>query len=216
MESEQLTPRELETHVENGTFRLAFIGMSNAGKSYRSKVLERELGFMWYHVDGEIEKALGLEDITKSSDWLSYPSSPHYKERAKEYLSLENAFTKVDVLDTHGRNLVFDTTGSVVHLQPETTAWLHEYCLIVHLAVDESAINTLIERFFNYPKPVIWGNYFLPKENENEEETLRRCYPKLLKDRVKKYEALAHVNIPASEFRDKSGHETLKIIKHHL
>ena len=216
MNLEQLTPDELDTHVENGTFRLAFVGMSNAGKTYRSKVLERELGFMWYHVDGEIGKTLGFSNISEISDWLGYPNSPQYEEHAQKYLELENKLTKVDTLDTDGKNLVFDTTGSVVHLESETTDWLKEYCLIVHLAVDESAVDTLIERFFNHPKPVIWGGYFAAETDENETAALRRCYPKLLKDRMEKYTSLAHVDIPALEFRDQSGEETLKIIKRNL
>ena len=115
-----------------------------------------------------------------------------------------------------GKNLVFDTTGSVVHLEPTTTHWLRDYCLIVHLEVDASAIETLIERFFTHPKPVIWGDYFVPEDGERENETLQRCYPQLLKDRMKKYEALAHVNIPTLAFYDKNGDETLEIIKRNL
>lgn len=216
MKLEQLRPEEVDAHIQNGTFRLAFVGMSNAGKSYRSKVLERELDFFWYHVDGKIQKALGFEDMNEISDWLGYPNNPTYPKREAEYLALENKCTKVDDLNTEGKNLVFDTTGSVTHLNPDTLSWLHEHCLIVHLEVDESAIELLLERFVKEPKPVIWGGHFTPEQDEDDIATIRRCYPSLLRERLENYPKLAHLNIPAASFFDKTGVETIEIIKSYL
>jgi len=211
-----LTPQEYEAHAEGGTLRLAFVGMSNAGKSYRSKVLKRELDFMWYHVDHEIEKALGIEDAKQMSEWLGYPGDKHYLLREQEYLTLENKYTHVGALGTKGKNLTFDTTGSVVYLEDNTTKWITENCLIIHIDVGEDAIEYMINKFLEDPKPVIWNGYFKPKPSEQLIDTLNRCYPRLLHDRLLQYRAIAHLNIKKEELHDRSGAETLDVIKHHL
>lgn len=216
MELEKLKPGEFDAHIKNGTFRLAFVGMSNVGKSYRSRVLHKEAGFLWYHVDEEIQNALGFADQKKISEWMGYPSSEGYEDRERAYLGLEEKFTKQAAMQTGGKNLVFDTTGSVVHLSKEALGILHENCLIVHLDVTEDLIARLIERFFKEPKPVAWAGNFMQKQGESEGEALRRSYPALLSMRLEKYRALAHINILASAFHDKSAQETLSIIKSYL
>lgn len=216
MELEKLTPQELDAHVANGTFRLALVGMSNAGKSYRSRVLRDEAHFLWYHVDEEIQKALGFTEMDEISKWLGYPTGEGYAQREARYLELENVFTKQAAMQTNGVNLVFDTTGSVVHLDPDTLDVLKQNCLIVHLDVGEDSLATMLERYFKEPKPVAWAGNLMMKSNESEEEALRRSYPNLLRKRLAKYRELAHVNIPASELRDKSAHDMLEIIKSHL
>ena len=217
MTSERLTPREFDTHIKNGTCRISFIGMSNGGKSYRSRILHDELGFLWHNVDEQIQKALGLKSVSEIATWLGYPSSRGYSEREQTYLSLENKCTMEDAsMRTNGKNFVFDTTGSIVQLGQDTLHALSEHTLIVHLDVGEDSVKVMIERFFKEPKPVAWGEYFTMQPNESEEEALRRCYPELLKKRLARYRALAHVNVPASELYDRSGKETLDIIRNHL
>lgn len=216
MELEQLTPQEFDAHVEKGTFRLAFVGMSNAGKSYRSKKLCDEAGFLWYEVDKEIEEALSLSSTDTLSSWLGYPTSLGYPAREKEYLALENKCTRKASMETNGKNLVFDTTGSVAQLEKETLTALKGNYLVVHLDVGEGSLTRMIEKFFEDPKPVAWGEYFEQKEGEDEETALRRCYPTLLTERLKKYRSLAHVTILAGEVYDTSAEETLAIIKARL
>lgn len=216
MELRGLTPNEFDTHLANRTLRLSFIGMSNAGKSYRSKVLEKELGFLWYQVDEEIQKALGLEDMAGISSWLGHPTSSGYKEREKEYLTLEQKFTEEAAMQTNGKNFVFDTTGSVVHLPSSTLAILKENCLLIHLQIEEKQIFSMIEKFFLEPKPVAWCDYFSLQLDESNEDAIRRCYPALLAERLKRYKILAHITIPASEMYDASGKETLEAIRCHL
>ena len=216
MPTEQLTRQEFNAHVENGTFRLAFVGMSNAGKSFRSKVLQKEMGFLWYHVDEEIQKALKVSAVEDLSHWLGYPASPGYAKRERQYLELEDRFTKSASMQTGGKNFVFDTTGSVVHLPEGTRRTLRENCLVVHLDVGEESIADMVERFFKNPKPVAWNGYFSKAAGESEYSAFRRCYPVLLQDRLRRYRILAHVNVPAREFRETSGLETLRVIRDRL
>jgi shikimate kinase len=216
METEQLTAAELDAHVQEGNFRLAFVGMSNGGKSYRSKVLKRDLDFYWYEVDAHIQAALGHEDMDDISSWLDFPTSPTHAERAAQYLAAEERCTHLSELDTEGKNLVFDTTGSVIYLSDVAKEWLHDQCLIVHIDVGEGQIPELTRRYFEEPKPVLWGDSFNQQDGEEDRAALERCYPELLRDRLVKYRDLAHVSIPLEELFDTSGEETLAVIKSHL
>lgn len=216
MQLEKLTPAELDTHVQNGTFRLAFVGMSNAGKSYRSRVLKDTLDFVWFQVDEGIQETLGFRTIEEISEWLGYPTDAGYDEREEKYLELENELTKHASMQTDGKNLVFDTTGSVVHLADSTLRRLHENCLVVHLDVGDDSLGSLVERFFEEPKPVAWSGFLNHKMGETTEDAVRRCYPELLSFRLKHYRALAHVNVPVHEVHDATAEETLEVIKRHL
>lgn len=216
MVSEQLKPEEFDAHIQNGTFRLAFVGMSNAGKSYRSRVLQKELDFLWYQVDEAIQNALGFNTLEEVSAWLGLPTSTAYQEREQEYFELENKFTKQASMQTKGKNFVFDTTGSVVHLKPETIRVLQENCLVVHFDVGEHSIDKMFKEFFREPKPVAWAGFFDVQPGESEEAALRRSYPILLRERLRRYRALSHMSIPVEELRDKSAKETLSAIRSHL
>ena len=78
MKTKLLTPEEFDAHTANRTLRISFVGMSNCGKSYRSKILARDSDFFWYRVDGDIQKSLDLENEEEIASWLGYPTSPTY------------------------------------------------------------------------------------------------------------------------------------------
>lgn len=215
-EEELLRPDELDNHVANGSFRLAFVGMSNAGKSYRSRVLQSGLDFFWYEVDACIQKTLGFAQMEEISGWLGFPTSPTYVERADQYLAAEEECTHLAKLDTGGKNLVFDTTGSVIYLSAGTQQWLHDECLIVHIDVGDDSVQELVEQYFAEPKPVMWGDSFDWRADETAEDAMRRCYPELLRTRLIRYRELAHVSIPHEELFDTSAKDTLTAIKHAL
>ncbi|MEK7156296.1 MAG: hypothetical protein AAB790_00625 [Patescibacteria group bacterium] len=215
MDLTPLTQAEYDAHIADNSLRIAFVGMSNVGKSYRSKVLRDQFGFDWYQVDKEIIKSLGFSGMEEIAEWLGLPDSPTYGVREREYLDSEAKHTKVDFIDTD-RNLVFDTTGSVIYLEKPTTQWLQENCLIVNLEAGEKYIDTMIQKFFEQPKPVVWNGMYVQKRGETQKETLERCFPALLRDRLKKYRGMAHVNVPVADLYDKSGRETIAIIRSRL
>lgn len=216
MELQQLTPSEYDQHIAEATFRLGFIGMSNVGKTHRSKKLERDADFFGYHVDDEIQQALGLTSTEELSHWLGYPSDDTYAGREAQYLALESRYTKVDCVDTGGKNLVFDTTGSVIYLDTDTQQWLREQCLLVHMDAGDDALEPMIKLFFEQPKPLVWAGHYVPRPGESREETARRCYPALLKDRLARYRALAHLSIPTEAFSGKTGTKILDVIRSYL
>ena len=216
METGQLRPDEMDVHVKNGTFRLAFVGMSNAGKSYRSRVLRDQCDFMWYEVDAAIQKDLGFANMGDISEWMRQPYTDGFEQRQKQYLDSEARCTKLDTLDTGGRNLAFDTTGSVIYLDNDTREWLHNDCLIVNIDVGESDIARMVRKYFEEPKPVVWGEMFNRQKDEQDDDALFRCFPLLLEDRLRRYREFAHLSIPLVELYDTSGEETLAIIRKYL
>ncbi len=205
--------KDFEEMLKGSELSLAFVAMSNAGKTYRSKVLQEEAGFFHYSVDDEIQKELNIKSMEEISEWLSFPDLPSYKEREAKYLELENRFTKVEPAIVKGVNFILDTTGSVIYLEEETLKYLQENFLIVNMEISENVMSELLERFFANPKPLIWQDSFEQLPGESRSEALQRCYPKLLKARLKAYRELADVTIPADLFKDKSAGETLEIIR---
>jgi len=216
MNTERLKPQELDSHVANGTFRLAFVGMSNGGKSYRSRVLQNELDFFWYEVDAHIQEALNIDDMDDISSWLGYPTMGTYQERQNVYLEAEEKCTHLHNLDTEGKNLVFDTTGSVIYLSEAAKNWLKDECLVVNIDVGEDKVEEMTRRYFEEPKPVVWGDTFKRNEGESDDDALHRCYPDMLRYRLGEYNKLAHLTITHDELHDATGEETLEIIKRHL
>lgn len=216
MESAPLAPEEFDQHLANKTLRLSFVGMANCGKSYRSRTLTEEKDFLWYQVDDDIARALGLADVHEVATWMGYPASSSYPEREQRYLELEGQFTSQAAMSSHGKNLVFDTTGSVIHLASSALEALSAHTLVVHLDVGDNSLEELLQRFFKHPKPVAWSGFWSQEPGESAEEAIRRSYPALLKERLARYRALAHLTISAHELRDRSGLETLAIIREKL
>lgn len=216
METEQLKPAEFDAHMDAHTLRLAFIGMSNGGKSYRSRVLRDECDFMWYEVDAEIQKDLGFEDMDDISKWMQQPHTDGFEQRQQQYLASESRCTKLDHLDTGGRNLAFDTTGSFIYLDQDALDWLRDETLVVHIDVGEESIARMVRKYFEDPKPVVWGDMFNQEAEEDGDDALMRCFPHLLEDRLQRYRQFAHINIPLEELWDRDGAGTLAAIKGHL
>ena len=216
MELEPLKRDEFDIHLKNNTLRLVFIGMSNSGKSYRAKLFEKDLGFFRYDVDAHIAKKLGLKDVDEVASWMGGLGSDSYKEKEKKYMQLENECTLAPGLDTGNRNLVFDTTGSVIYLDEKVIEFLRNDTLIVNFDVGEDSLQEMLEKYVEHPKPVFWDGLLDKKENESELDALKRCYPTLLKSRLKKYRELAHINIPVKEVYDKPANEILSIIRNYL
>ncbi len=210
------TPEELDARIAEGRLRIAFVGMSNSGKSHRARALRDAFGFRLHDIDSGIQQAMGLPDMDAMSAWLGYPSHPLYEEREREYLRHEEELTRRATMDTTAGNLVVDTTGSVVHLSSEALQELKESCLVVHLDVGPESVGQMIERFFAEPKPVAWGGFFSQEPGESEEEALRRSYPLLLDHRLKRYQALAQVAIPAARAYHTDGPTILALIKEHM
>jgi shikimate kinase len=193
--------------------RLALIGMSGSGKSHWAKNLAA-LGCPTSSCDDEIETRLApllepgsYSGVNGVAAWMGWPDSPTYASRESHYLTEEIAVLD-EILsalekDPH-RELVLDTTGSVIATGNHTLHRLRRQMTIVYLAASNEEVQLLIQRYLQHPKPVLWQGAFRPHPGEPPQQTVLRCYPLLIAARRQSYEALAHVTIPTLQLHQLS------------
>ena len=191
--------------------RLALIGMSGTGKTFWSKRLA-ETGRPAFCCDDRIEERLharleggGYAGIGGVASWMGWPDSPTYAQREADYLAAEIATLDeilTDLEHDRSRQLILDTTGSVIYAGNHLLLRLRRHMSIVYLAASAAEQQLLIGRYLTDPKPVLWRGAFQPKKGETPRQTVARCYPILIAARRQSYEALAHCSVPVSELRD--------------
>ncbi|MEI6532543.1 MAG: hypothetical protein WCO06_01750 [Candidatus Roizmanbacteria bacterium] len=177
--------------------KLAFIGMSGAGKTFWATKFEK-IGFVRYSIDDLIEQKLdtelkregykGIHDLAK---WMGYPYERRYEKNSKRYLELEEESMR-DVLfliknSRKNDDIIIDTTGSLIYLDSQIIKELKQNVYLVYLETPESVKKIMFELFIKEPKPVIWGESFVPFNEEESKDALSRCYPLLLNYRCKQY-----------------------------
>jgi shikimate kinase len=191
--------------------RIALIGMSGTGKTFWTKRLALA-GHPSVCCDDRIEQRLrphlqggGYSGINGVASWMGWPDTPTYAQREAEYLAEEIAALDEVLTDLErnpSRELILDTTGSVIYTGNNLLLRLRRQMTVVYLAATPEQQKLLIERYLNDPKPVLWRGAFRPKKNETPSETVARCYPMLISARRQSYQALAHCSIPVAELRD--------------
>jgi hypothetical protein len=199
--------------LSNKPLRLALVGMSGAGKSYWTERLAAEK-IPAISCDDQIETRLaprlqqgGFRGINGVAAWMGWPDSPRYAEREAQYLSeeiasLDEVLTSLQK-DQH-RELVLDTTGSVIYAGNNLLFRLRKLTTVVYLAASDEEQRLLIQRYLQNPKPILWRGAFQPRSGETPQDTVARCYPALLAARRQGYEALAHCTIAVAELHELS------------
>jgi shikimate kinase len=187
--------------------------MSGSGKTFWSNKL-RTTGYRLVSCDDRIEQKLSPE--LSSFDhcgtgvvaaWMGWPDSARYREREQKYLNSEIAATREildELRDSSEEKIVVDTTGSVIYTGKEVCRKLRQRTTVVYLEASREEQQTLIQRYLEDPKPVLWGEYFQPCAGETPREAVARCYPRLIENRRTMYENLAHRVVRISELR--AGH----------
>lgn len=136
---------------------------------------------------------------------MGWPDRPTYAQREAEYLAEEIA-TLDEVLTelekNPSRELILDTTGSVIYTGNNLLRRLRRQMTIVYLVASAEEQQLLIQRYLTDPKPVLWRGAFQPKKGEAPRETVARCYPTLIAARRQSYEALSHCRVPVAELCD--------------
>jgi shikimate kinase len=197
--------------------RIALVGMSGTGKTFWAKRLAAN-GHQSISCDDRIEQRLrphlpadGYTGTSGVAAWMGWPDSSTYAQRESDYLAAE--ITALDELLTElernpSRELVLDTTGSVIYTGNNVLMRLRRQMTIVYLAASAEEQQLLIQRYLTDPKPVLWRGAFQPKNGETPHETVARCYPTLVAARRQSYEALAHCTLPVADLHslsEKSG-----------
>lgn len=188
--------------------------MSNSGKTYWSKKLERA-GFRYFGCDDFIEEKLGKElkklgysGIDGMAKWIGQPYEERYKTNSQKYLEIEKQ--AVEEILSHLNNdllndkkIVVDTTGSVIYLGEKIMSLLKKSTAIIYLETSLSTQKQMYQNYLKEPKPVIWGKLFRRKKGQSQLEALAECYPRLLVFRSKRYKKYADITIDYSLRRSK-------------
>jgi shikimate kinase len=186
---------------------LSLIGMSGCGKSHWSKEFA-EHGFERFCCDDLIAEKLATVlarpdgSIMELGEWMGFPYESHYEDREDKYLAYEIEVLKeiLDYLesekDTGERNIIVDTTGSVIYTGDGNLRRLRETTTIVHLETPPAVQESMLRKYLTNRRPVLWRGLFSQKTEETNDQALARCYPALLSDREQQYAKLAHVTVP--------------------
>lgn len=189
-----LTRTQFVERYRARTLRLAFIGPSNAGKTFRTLQLKREKGFEAATVDQYIGKALGIADEAGLARWMGPPDAPEYAARQAQYLDMEERLTR-QANPQKAANFVLDTTGSVIYLSAALKDWLRRSFLVVYGRVSRAQEEAWVRSISACPKPMVWGPHYRPQPGEPKQKTLRRCAGDLLAWRHDRYRRLADLTL---------------------
>ncbi len=194
----KLSSKQFLTQLDAGDLKLAFVGMSNIGKTYLASRFAKTYKFKVVEVDKMIWKSLGFDTMEDFADWQGQPYEEGYKEREAELISLETKATEKAVNSAKGKTLL-DTTGSVVYVDPAVRRQLKQAFYVVHIKAETSDVERLKWDYFDNPKPLIWSRHYRPKAGLTDRENIFECYPKLLMSRAKDYAAMADATITSSD-----------------
>ena len=84
----QLSRAEFDAHYAAGTLKIAFVGMSNIGKSYTAMRLATQYDFSLIEVDKIIWENLGHDSMDAFAQWQGQPYTEGYAEREAHSICL--------------------------------------------------------------------------------------------------------------------------------
>ena len=197
----QLTRAQFDQRYRSGDLNIAFIGMSNIGKSYTASRLSKSHDFKLTEVDKLIWEELGEQSMADFARWQGQPYSEGYAEREAKSIALETHATR-KALATADGNQLLDTTGSVIYIDDDVLRALKDQWLIVHIKAEARDIDRLKTDYFDLPKPLIWRDKFVRDTSLSEQDNIRACYDGLLQSRKTAYAALADVTLTSSFILD--------------
>ncbi len=193
----KLTRAEFAERYAKGTLKIAFIGMSNIGKSYTATRLANHYNFSLIEVDKIIRENLGHDSMDAFAKWQGHPYTEGYSEREHHSIALETQAT-LTAITTNQKNPVIDTTGSVIYTDKAGLKKLRETCYVVYIEAMEDHIEQLKIQYFKHPKPLVWAGHYKTIEGLTETESILECYPKLLESRASSYAVHADVTLPST------------------
>lgn len=193
----KLSRQDFEEKYAAGQLKLAFVGMSNIGKSYTTMRLATRYDFNLIEVDRIIRENLGHNDMDAFAKWQGHPYTEGYSERETESIALETRSTR-KALGTSMRNPMIDTTGSVIYTEQDVLDTLRKDYYVIYIEAMNEHLERLKTQYFKQPKPLIWAGHYDKIEDKTKTESILECYPKLLKSRGKLYAELADVTLPST------------------
>ena len=205
-------------NLKNRKYNIIFLGMSGSGKTYWSKKLAKK--FKLNHVEFDeligksrelanlIKNYLGKDSAEKLGNYFGKPWNNEYESKEIHFLSIERKFLS----KRYNSGTILDLTGSAIY-HPSQMRKMVKTGLAIYLETSKKAQNEMFRIFMRDPKPICWNNLFKKRGKENNEKSLERCYPMLLKSRAKLYEKYADVKIPFEVHKNaKSPEKFIEIV----
>lgn len=193
----KLSRAEFDARYAAGTLKVAFIGMSNIGKSYTAMRLATKYDFSLIEVDKIIWKNLGHDSMDAFAQWQGHPYTDGYAEREKHSIALETEATR-KALKTTKHNPMIDTTGSVIYTDDHVLKLLSQNYYVVYIEAMREHLERLKVQYFKQPKPLIWAGHYKKLEGKTETESILEAYPELLTSREKAYAQQADITLPST------------------
>lgn len=204
--------------------RISLIGTSGSGKSYWSGKFEKELGYQRFSCDELIEEKLRKllapygTGIHALAAWMGEPFEERYKETSAKYLQFEEEVLNEvveELKNSKDDKIIVDTTGSFIYTNKSVREKLKTLCTMVYLEVPTEARDEVFALYFSDPKPIIWGDSFSKRIDEDERLALARCYHNLMEFRTVEYEAHADKILPFEKHKKeiRSAKEFLELVR---
>ena len=205
----KLSSKNFLAKLNSGELNLAFVGMSNIGKTFLAKKIAEAYDLNLVEVDKMIWESLGFDDMDDFADWQGHPYEEDYAERENELIELEGKATAKAVDGAPGNSLL-DTTGSVIYIDPAIRRSIKENFYVVHIKAEPGDLERLKWDYFDNPKPLIWSRHYRAKAGLTDRENIFECYPQLLMSRAKDYAAVVDSTITHSDvFNEELSDEDL-------
>jgi shikimate kinase len=124
--------------------------------------------------------------------WMGFPYELLFNEHEAKYLACEKEVLIEILRDFEDRNnnsqedVVVDTTGSVIYTGKETLRKLRRFTMVIYLSTPYGIQRQMLKAYLDKPRPLLWRNIFIKKQDGTNEDTLERCYPKFLSARKRK------------------------------
>jgi len=190
----QMSRADFEQRYAENNLRIAFVGMSNIGKSYIGSRLAKAFDFDLIQVDQLIWESLGQSSMADFAEWQGQPYSDGYAEREARSIALESEATAA-ALRSSLKNAILDTTGSVIYTQKSVQEKLLNDWFIVHISASEGDLERLRGQYFKNPKPLIWNGHYVRNPSQTMDEAILTSYPTLLTSRAKAYASMADTTL---------------------
>lgn len=222
----KLSHQQFEHLFKENRLTLSLIGMSNIGKTYWSKKL-CEIGVRHINCDDLIEAKLapilhkrGYSGISDVARWMGQPHDERFTVNQQCYLSLEREVMEdifIQMRSEKMRNTVVDTTGSFIHTSKTICDKLKKYSMVIYIEASENMKKEMFQHYLKEPKPVVFGNLYVPKADESVMQTLSRCYRQLLNVRSTMYRKVADIVIPRGDIEQNMNiHQFITLLKQSL
>ncbi len=191
----KLSRSDFLNQYETGQLNIAFIGMSNIGKSYAASRIAQHYNFTLFEIDQIIWKLLGHESMEEFAAWQGQPYEDDYKARERRSIELETQATLQALNEKTTGNRLLDTTGSVIYVNKQTLKTLIQTHYIIYITASDSDMERLHHDYFENQKPLIWADQFTHNPAHSNLDNIKNSYPKLLDSRARQYQALADISL---------------------